>query len=230
MIIHNTAVALSFLLSELHYHHENGTNGIVPKVGIGMCIALFLSVVLTIAVSTSTKFPNQIVPVPKFAVTVCTLVTFRCVSYNRLSKFILHFGIWIVVNAFVMCVCYHLPMMFIAILTDPYRHTFIMASIFLFATSTITFTAAVFSIDQVFVSDCRVSVPCKIGIRQGLCICSTIHYNIVYFWSHISSKCSLSPLTGQDSTIKLQYKFFVAIFYINNYINTISCSQPRKCI
>ena len=216
MIIHNTAMALTFLLSELHCHHENGTNGIIPKVGIGMCIALFLSVVLTIAVSTSTKFPNQIGPVPKCALTLCTLVTFKCVSYNRLSKFILHFGIWIVINAFVMCVCYHLPMMFVAILTDPYRHTFIMASIFLFATSTITFTAAVFSIDQVFVSDCRVSIPCKIGIRQGL------------YWLYITTLsifgatflASVHCLLLLDKTLPLSYN--INFSWIFSTLTTIS--------
>ena len=229
MIIHNTAVALSFLLSELHYHHENGTNGIVPKVGIGMGIALFLSAVLTIAVSTSTKFPNQIVPVPKFAVTVCTLVTFRCVSYNRLSKFILHFGIWIVVNVFVMCVCYHLPMMFIAVLTDLTGiHSSWHLSSYLLPPPSPSLQQSLALIK--FLSQI-VEFPSHVKLALDRdCIGSTIHYNIVYFWSHISSKCSLSPITGQDSTIKLQHKFFVAIFYINNYINTISCSQPRKCI
>ena len=91
-----------------------------------------------------------------------------------------------------------------------------MASIFLFATSTITFTAAVFSIDQVFVSDCRVSMPCKIGIRQGL------------YWLYITTLsifgatflASVHCLLLLDNTLPLSYS--INFSWLFSTLTTIS--------
>ena len=174
ILIHDGAVGATFLKSEANCYHSS--EGYIPKVGLSTPISLLIALFSSMVASVTVKLPQNNMPIPNIVYQTFRVGTICLISPEKLKRIIMKICIWSVINAVNVYVCYHLPVTMIAILTDPYRNTFFLTAIALLAATLIFFTSAIFSLDQIFVQDCRVIVPSSIGWRR---CCSWLYITII---------------------------------------------------
>ena len=200
LIIHFWALGFTFVKSEVGCY---GSSKKLPSIGIcipfvlGMNIAIGLFLTLTAKISN----PSSNLPIPRFLLVSFNILTLKCFSFNAIKKSTNKLGIWITIHTITTYVCYHVPMVLIALLSDPYRNAFIMMSFALCAACIIAFIAAVISIDQVYASDCRVAVTGKVGCRQ----CLAWLYIFTLFLLGATLLISIHCLLLLDITLPLSY-------------------------
>ena len=215
IIIHDGLVALTFLLSESKcYRH--GSNGFLPKGGIGAISSFLFGLAFCLILCLTTNTPNKALPVPKSIFVFINFVTFKYFRIETIKKVTAKLGTWILMLAFIEFTGYHLPIILMAILANPYRNTFLIISIISFSISFLALLVAVISIDQVFVSDDRVSVTGKYGCRQCLS------------WLYISILClcgatfiaSIHCLLLMDMSLPVRYN--IRFSWIFSTVTTIA--------
>ena len=96
----------------------------------------------------------------------------RCVTCNvfraeKVNRIVLKLAIWSIIALLGITFC-QVSITLLTVLTDPYRNGFLCASIMLLACGVTSLFAALFSLDQIFITDYRVAINCKAGLKRCL--------------------------------------------------------------